>query len=56
MTIVIEPTRIKQSIYFLVPKNIADFGDYFKKELTLVDDYDLIQEVAIMEKLADYSI
>ena len=35
---------------------IGQFNDYFKEEITLIDDYDLIQEVAIMEKLTEYAL
>ena len=33
---------------------ISEFNDYFKQELIMIGDFELLQEVLIMEKLQDY--
>ncbi len=34
---------------------IMEFNDYFKEEIVSIGDYDLLQEVMIMQKLEDYT-
>ena len=33
---------------------IVEFHDYFQEQIVLIEDYDLLQEVMIMQKLGDY--